>query len=172
LIPIKKIETETNKQTGEIFSALNWHTHQVKNTWIAKTNWFTTNSTRPLIGNIDNENLKFTLTRLRPFIELFLPQLIVRGHIKIENENKIIVLKFIPGLYTTAIYLSIICMIGNFIWTVFSSSVDKEFIIEGIFGFITILTITVLITIWEQIKTKDIVLAILGIKMKQPANIV
>jgi hypothetical protein len=164
LIPIRKIEIETNKLKDEIFSALNWHTHPVKNTWIAKTNWFTANSTRPLIGNINNENLSFTLTRLRPFIESFIPQVIVKGQLKNKDNNKTIILKFIPGLFTTAIYLFIIYMIGFFIWEAISSSAGKDFLIDGIIVFITILLITVLVTIWEINKTKDKILSIIELK--------
>lgn len=164
MIPYKKISLDTDFGSDELLTKLNWQTDHTENLLFPKTNTLTSTSKRPLIGNTDNKSQRFTLTRLRPFLETYFPQYFIKGHIQKVENGVIIKLKFTPGLFTTVILLFLIYAIGLILWNVINTPEDKELLLKSFFWIFVIALITVLLSIRELNKITNTIITILKIK--------
>jgi hypothetical protein len=166
LISFKTITVNTNRQPDELLSLLTWKIHQVDNLLLAKTNSFTANTTRPLIGTVDNNKRQFNLTRLRPLLQIYMPQLLVKGQITRIEDTTTLILKYRLGLFTTAVFLFLIYGTGHIIWQVINSLNNQEVIWSGLVWLLVFPAIAVLLISWELTKTTDTILDILELENK------
>lgn len=132
----------------ELFSMLTWKTNQVKNLYFAKTNTFSADTNRPFIGKINKENNQFKITRLRPVIQTFLPQVFVKGEIKSTKNESILTLKIQPSFLTTIFFLFLIWGIYLVISQI-TSSETNEIIWDGLIWILLFPVLTILLLFLE-----------------------
>lgn len=164
MIPYKKILIETDTGSNELLTRLNWQTNHTDYYLFAKTNTFTSTSKKPLIGKTDGKRQSFTLTRLRPFIEMYLPQYFIKGQILDTNNGVVIHLKFMPGLFTGVLLIYLTVAVGFLLWQAGNSIEDKELLFNNFIWIMVIISSTILISIRELGKISGTILDIINRK--------
>ncbi len=148
MINLKKIIVKSIENQDEILSTLTWNTNQIKNLYFAKTNTFSADTNRPFIGKINKENNQFKITRLRPVIQTFLPQVFVKGEIKSTKKESILTLKIQPSFLTTIFFLFLIWGIYLVISQI-TSSETNEIIWDGLIWILLFPVLTILLLFLE-----------------------
>jgi hypothetical protein len=156
MLNFKTITINTTKKKDEIISQLSWKTNEVNSLWFAKTNSFFSDTNHPLIGKIDAENRQFKITRLRPFVQSFLPQVFVKGEITDTNKESVLILKFQPGFFTTLFLLFLIWGMTVVIYQILNS--DTNVIIwDGLIWILVFPVMTILLLLKEVNNTVRII---------------
>jgi hypothetical protein len=129
---------------------LTWKTNQVNNLWFAKTNTFSSDTNRPLIGKINKENKQFNITRLRPVIQTFLPQVFVKGQIMETKKETVLILKFQPSFLTTVFLMFLIWGTIQVITQMINSEMN-EIIWDG-FTWILVFPVMTILLLFLEVK--------------------
>lgn len=162
----KIIDLEISQE--EIISRLTWKIHQVKNPLFARSNSWYANTNKPLIGEIDELNNWFNVTRLRPFLLIYIPKLLVEGKIIDLGKKSKLTLEFRPGLLTTILLTLLIYNIIKMIFImIISNDLQILFTSYGIKTLIVIPIIVVSLVSWEMKKTTQKILKIIGLNETQ-----
>ena len=163
MINFKTTTTEINQSTDELLSRLTWQIHPTKNLLFPKTNAFTVDTKRPLIGKLDADKNKFYITRLRPILQTFLPQVFASGQLKNHDDKTILTIKYRVGLFSFAILLFIFYATTLFIWEILTTTMTVEMYIDVIMFIIVFPVTGIILVFWEMNKTKDKIFDILGV---------
>ncbi|NVO11987.1 MAG: hypothetical protein HXX16_18660 [Bacteroidales bacterium] len=164
MINFKTTTTEINQNTDELLSRLTWQIHSTNNLLFPKTNTFTADTTRPLIGKLEVDKNKFDITRLRPILQTFLPQIFASGQLKNHNGKTIVTIKYRLGLFSFAFFLFIFYATASSILKILTTSATAEMYVD-VFMFIIIFPVTgIILAFWEINKTKDKIFNILDIE--------
>jgi hypothetical protein len=163
LISIKTTQLVTDKDADDLLSRLNWQTHPVGNALFTKTNAFSLDTNKPLIGRIDKENRQFNLTRIRPPFQNFLPQILISGQIVPKGTKTELRIKFRLGFFTTAFFLFLLYATGQVIWQTTVETNTSEDFLNGVIWLLLFPVGAALLTMYELNKLTEIVTDILGI---------
>lgn len=101
---------EVNKPADIAFSIIDWRIEKVKRLVNPFLGLSTTDTTKPWVGRIDREKMKFKIIQTAPylsprFLEGNFFQLYIRGQVFSVGEKSKISLKFAPGLNTILLFV-------------------------------------------------------------------
>lgn len=160
MISLTTTSNSFNCTPEDIISTLRWKIYPT-NKIILATNSISVDTTKPLIGYIDNDY--FILARSRPIYKMLLPVMTVVGHLTSDNGKTILTVKYKPSILSSACLAFFIYAGISLVLDTFKSNYNSETIIDLLIWLILFPGMGLALVIREGNITKDIIIDTLRI---------
>jgi hypothetical protein len=150
----------------ELLTRLKWKTHLISLWGFFKTYSVFKTINRPLVGQINEPELTFSIFRKRTILKQLLPHIIVSGKISMEKNQTILTLKYRLGLVSTMFYGLITWLTLQIMYDLFSTKDLTNISIESLIILSVFIGVAILLLIQETNKTSELVLNTMGINEK------